>query len=274
MWQHHGFERPAWDNAVQFKRRVYDRNHFAAGSGFDATFRFEVADAVAIKGLQLAIEVPELYQVKVNGQPVSFAQGERWMDPHIRAVSIEKFAKPGENMVVVTGRPFDVRMELENIYLRGNFSASTASKGFRIDAPAKLTFGPWAKQGMPFYAGSVLYSTEFEMPAGAKRAKVTLPEWQGSVATVLVDGKRVATLGWPPYEAEFAAAPGKHKIGVRVVSTPRNIFGPYHNRSKPRMRAWPAAWHDFPEHQPAGGAYDILDYGLDASPAVSVGGRS
>lgn len=274
LWNLHGFERPAWDNAVQFKTRVYDRNHFPPGSGFDAAFRFEVADAAAIQGLQLAIELPELYKVKVNGQPVSFAGGERWMDPHILAVNIEKFAKTGENTVVITGRPFDVRMELENIYLRGHFSVAAASKGFQIAARSKLALGAWAKQGMPFYAGSVLYSTGIEVPAGAQRAKVGLPEWQGSVAAVLLDGKQVATLGWPPYEAEFAAAPGKHRIGVRVVSTPRNIFGPFHNRTKPRMRAWPAAWHDFPEHQPAGETYDILDYGLESAPAVSVGGRS
>lgn len=273
LWNLHGFERPAWDNAVQFKTRVFDRNHFPASSGFEATFRFEAAGAAAIKGLQLAIEVPELYQVKVNGQPVSFAAGERWMDPHIRAVNIEKLARTGENTITVTGRPFDVRMELENIYLRGNFSVTPAAKGFRIGAPGNLDFGPWLKQGLPFYSSSVLYQAGIEVPAGHNRIKVDLGPWQGSVATVLLDGKRMATLGWQPFTAEFAATPGKHTVGVRVVSTPRNIFGPYHNRTKPRMRAWPAAWHDFPEHQPAGEAYDLIEYGLDAAPVIATASR-
>jgi hypothetical protein len=35
------------------------------------------------------------------------------------------------------------------------------------------------------------------------------------------------------------------------------------------MRAWPAAWAEFPSHQPPGTAYDLLDYGLMAAPVVS-----
>jgi len=77
-------------------------------------------------------------------------------------------------------------------------------------------------------------------------------------------------LGWQPYVAEFPASAGKHTVAVRVISTPRNLFGPFHNRAKPRMRTWPAAWADFPERQPAGSDYDLLDYGLMAPPAIAV----
>jgi hypothetical protein len=28
------------------------------------------------------------------------------------------------------------------------------------------------------------------------------------------------------------------------------------------MIAWPGLWTEFPEHQPAGAQYDLLDYGL------------
>jgi hypothetical protein len=61
---------------------------------------------------------------------------------------------------------------------------------------------------------------------------------------------------------------------VRVVSTPRNLFGPYHNPQKLRMKAWPAAWAEFPEHQPAGTAYDVIEYGLAAPPVVKVAGSN
>jgi hypothetical protein len=49
------------------------------------------------------------------------------------------------------------------------------------------------------------------------------------------------------------------------------VFGLYHNRTRPRMRAWPAAWNDFPEHQPEGARYDLLDYGLMSPAIVSAG---
>ena len=266
-WQRHGFERPAWDNAVQFRTRVFDRNHFARDSGFDATFRFEAADAAALKGLELAAESPELYRIAVNGKPVDFREARRWLDPHLRSALIEALARTGENTVTISGRPFDVKMELENIYLRGNFAVEAAGRGFRIAAPAKLDFGSWARQGRPFYGASATYATEVTVPAGVKELAVELKEWQGSVAVVLLDGKPAATIGWQPYSAQFAASPGRHTVAVRVVATPRNTMGPFHNPSKPRMRAWPAAWAEFPEHQPAGAAYDVLDYGLLA-PAV------
>ncbi|HWB95522.1 MAG TPA: hypothetical protein VG672_02440, partial [Bryobacteraceae bacterium] len=268
IWQQHGFERPAWDNAVQYRTRVFDRNHFGPDSGFEARFAFEIASVDALPGLELAVEVPELYHVTVNGRAVSFIGAARWLDPHLRSISIESLTRVGENEIVVSGRPFDVRMELENVYLRGRFSVKAASRGFRLEAAQRLSYGSWAKQGYPFYSDAVLYQTDLDVPAGRGRLEVSLGEWQGSVVEVLLDGRRAAVLGWPPYRAVFPAGPGHHSIGIRVVATPRNLFGPFHNSTKPRMRAWPAAWADFPDHQPPGEAYDLLDYGMTAPPRI------
>jgi hypothetical protein len=82
------------------------------------------------------------------------------------------------------------------------------------------------------------------------------------VAEVLLDGKRIEVIGWEPHVCEFPATSGRHTIAVRVVSTPRNLFGPFHDPTKPRMLGWPSGWTKFPEHQPAGSEYDVVDYGL------------
>ena len=71
----HGFERPAWDNAVQFKTRIFDRGPFSADSGFQATFRFQVSDPAVLPGLELALENPMLYRISVNEREVSFEAG-------------------------------------------------------------------------------------------------------------------------------------------------------------------------------------------------------
>jgi len=76
------------------------------------------------------------------------------------------------------------------------------------------------------------------------------------------DGKPVKTIGWQPYECLIDAPPGRHVAGLRIVGTPRNLFGPFHNPAKPRMIAWPGAWREFPVHQPGGTDYDFVDYGL------------
>lgn len=268
IWRAHGFERPAWDNAVQFKTRVFDRNRFSGSSGFEAVFRFYLEGAEARKRLRLVVEAPELYRIAVNGHEVDFSGSTRWLDPHFRGAPIEQWVRPGENAVTIKGQPFDVRMELENIYLLGNFAAAPAEKGFRLRAPASLGFGSWREQGYPFFGDSVLYQTEAIVPAGCEALQVTLDSWKGSVAELLLDGKRAGLLAWPPYSAKLAAGPGRHTLGVRVVATPRNIFGPFHNPDKPRRQAWPRVWREFPEHQPPGARYDTLDYGLMEPPVV------
>lgn len=269
IWQAHGFERPAWDNAVQFRKRVFDRNHFPPDSGFDATFHFEVAGAHPPAQLELAIECPELYRVTVNDKPVNFAPGARWLDPHIKSASITSLVKVGENTVRISGHPFDVRMELENIYLRGDFSVAKAPRGFRLSPPAPLALGSWAAQGRPFYPGAVLYETTVEVPAGASALRVELAKWAGALVEILLNGRRAALLGWPPYSAEFPAAPGRNTIAVRVVAPPRNVFGPFLNPDKTRMSATPTSWANPPRIQPPGAQYDVLDYGLFEPPRVS-----
>jgi hypothetical protein len=269
LWQAHGFERPAWDNAVQFKTRVFDRNHFPPESGFDAVFHFEVAGSAPPARLELAIECPELYRVTVNGAPVDFTRAARWLDPHIKSASISSLAKPGENTVRISGHPFDVRMELENIYIRGDFSVDKTAPGFRLSPAKALALGSWAAQGRPFYPGTVLYETNVDVPAGAPALRVELAKWSGALVEILLNGRRAALLGWPPYAAEVPTAPGRHTVALRVIAPPRNVFGPFLNPSKPRMAATPQSWSDPPRVQPPGAQYDVLDYGLYEAPRIS-----
>jgi hypothetical protein len=271
VWQGHGFERPAWDNSVQFRNHVFDRNKFGPESGFAATFRFHVDDAAALAGMELALEAPELYKVAVNGNTVDFGSAKPWLDQYLKSIPIERFAKTGENMVTVTASPFDVRMELENIYLRGRFSVAPDASGFRIAAQKPLTFGSWAGQGWSFYDGTVRYSTDIEMPTGQNTLGVELKDWHGSMAEVLLDGKPAATLQWPPYRVELPAKAGKHSVGIRVISTPRNTFGPYHHPHRPRFTSSDGYYREFPEHQPAGREYQIIDYGINAAPVMTAG---
>ncbi len=268
IWRAHGFEQPAWDSAVQFRNRVRDRNQFSGFSGFEAVFRFHVAGAAAAKGLRLVIETPELYRVTLNGNEVDFSAPTPWIDPRLGSAPVEQWVRPGENVVKITGRPFDVRMELENIYLLGNFTATPAEKGFRLEAPSALDFGSWRDQGYPFYGGSVLYESEVSVPEDCGGLRIALSRWAGSAAEILLDGRRTAVVGWPPYSAGISAEPGPHRVGIRVAATPRNLFGPFHNPAKPRRQAWPRHWRRFAEHQPPGARYDTLDYGLMSPPAI------
>jgi hypothetical protein len=155
-------------------------------------------------------------------------------------------------------------MELENIYLRGNFFLQAERQGFSIHAPRPLEFSSWAKSGYPFYPDSVLYQGSIEIPPGSDRIRLRFPHWAGSVAVALLDGKPVQVVGWQPFECFIGATPGAHILGLRVVGTPRNLFGPFHSPMKPRWIGAPQLWAHFAEHQPPGDQYDQIDYGLFA----------
>jgi hypothetical protein len=262
VWQAHGFERPAWDNAVQFKRTILDRPPFPSGSGFEAMFHFRVADSQALQGMQLALETPELYQVYLNDQRLDFSTAQRWLDPHLRSLDVEKIVKVGDNTIRLAATPFDVRMELENIYIRGNFVLQAERQGFSIHAARPLGLSSWAGQGYPFYPDSVLYQGSIDVPQGTDQLRLSFPHWAGSVAVALLDGKLVQVVGWQPFECVFGATAGSHVIGLRIVGTPRNLFGPFHSPMKPRWIGAPPLWAHFPEHQPPGDQYDRIDYGL------------
>jgi hypothetical protein len=265
VWQAHGFERPAWDNAVQFKRRVLDQNTFSRDSGFEVVFHFDVRKGVDLASLELAIECPELYEVSLNGKRINFKNAKRWMDPHILGASIANAVRSGRNEVQISGRPFDVRMELENIYIQGRFSLHPTSSGFRIAPERKLNIGPWSNQGFPFFSESVHYDAVVKISKAKGRIYLQLPSWKGGSASVQVDGKRIGLIAWKPYELDLtdSLTAGDHRIRVTINGTPKNLFGPFHDPARSRNTAWPTMWSRFPEHRPPPGEkYDTEDYGI------------
>ncbi|MGA9363492.1 MAG: glycosyl hydrolase [Bacteroidota bacterium] len=265
IWQAHGFERPAWDNAVQFRKRIVERNSFGAGTGFDAAFRFTVSKGVDLTSLELAVECPELYRVFVNGRRADFTRAKRWIDPHLMSAPIGRLARPGVNEVRLVGRPFDVKMELENVYIRGNFSLEPTKSGFRIVPHRAPRLGAWSSQGYPLYGERMDYDTTVTIPRTKKRIIIKLPSWKGGSASVEVDGKRAGVIAWAPYELDLTEflSPGRHALRITVSGTPKNLFGPFHDPARSRNTAWPHLWSRFPQHGPPKGTqYDTEDYGL------------
>jgi hypothetical protein len=271
IWQAHGFERPAWDNAVQFRKRIIERNTFGAGTGFDATFHFAVSKGVDLASLELAVECPELYHVFANGKRVDFGRAKRWIDPHLMSAPIGRLARIGMNELRLVGQPFDVGMELENVYIRGNFSLEATKSGFRILPRHGLRLGAWSSQGYPFYGERTHYDTTVKIPRTDKRTILQLASWKGGSASVEVDGRRTGFIAWSPYELDLTdfLPQGSHTVRITIAGTPKNLFGPFHDPGRSRNSAWPHLWSRFPEHgPPAGGKYDVEEYGLFHAPHI------
>jgi len=257
-----GMDRNPWDGAVQFRDEIISRK-FPADSGFEAVYRFTIAEKVPAT-LAIVIERVDIYTVTCNDKPVAAKKGEWWLDRSFGRIDIAAVAVVGENVVRIKATPFTVFHELESAYLLGDFAAKPSQSGFLVTPPAELGLGPWNKQGLPLYSAGVGYSQKFDVAAPSGRYRVSLPKWYGSVAQVNVNGKPAGFVSAPPWECDVtdAVRAGANEIEVVVIGTLRNTLGPHHG-NPPLGRAWPAMFQQAPESgPPPGEMYATIAYGL------------
>ena len=156
-------------------------------------------------------------------------------------------------------------MEIRNrcdpspIYILGSFSLESAEKGWNMIPAVGITTGSWKNQGLPFYSESVSYTKEISIEQ-AGDYEVALPEWNGTVAEVHVNGNSAGVIQSQPYIKKIELEAGKHEISVVVYGSLKNVFGPHHVYARGFMR--PPAFRVGKETMPPGEEYDFLDYGL------------
>ena len=260
IWKHHGFPDNPWSASVQFKTRLADADTFAVGSGFTVCYPFFVDENFELADMQLVVERPNLYQISVNGQPVQELEDKYWLDPDFRIFEIGQIIKKGRNEVVLTASPFSMYCETEPLYLLGNFAVLPQEKGWKLANARPLATGAWKNQGMPFYGQTVSYTKKVQVKVES-RFLIELPEWKGTVAEVLVDGKHQGIIFSKPYELEVSIPYGIHEITVNVTGSNKNTLGPHHNYTTPGIVS-PGSFRTAPQIQPSGESYDLLDYGL------------
>ncbi|MBB6673105.1 glycosyl hydrolase [Cohnella nanjingensis] len=266
LFRHRGFNQNPWDNSVQFKRRILDRNAFGEGSGFSATYRFDAGAGLPDEPLYLVAERTACYALEVNGRPAAWLPGEAWLDHHHGAADIRPFLREGANTLTLTAARFDVRLEVEPVYLRGAFAVGSADGAWRLEAPKPVALGAWTGQGYPFYPGAFRYRYALEVPRDAASVLAVLPEdLEATACSLFVDGIRVGLIGIDDGgRADLAPylAAGTHEVTLRVCGGLKNLFGPHHDPDRSRRTAWPNMWRKAPKYgRPAAELYDLVGYG-------------
>jgi hypothetical protein len=259
----YGFNHNPWSIAVQYRNQIVDRNVFPDASGFEATFSFQLEGRTPRESLRLAVERPGLYEVLVNGIAADVSRDERWLDEDFGVFSIGDLVMAGVNEATLVAPRMDVEAELEPVYVLGDFALESAKQGWLIVPPRELAMGSWKDQGMPLYPNTVSYSRAFEAEDVQSRFKVKLGNWQGTVATVSLNGQYAGIVGWPPYELEISefVRKGNNLVRVDIVGSLKNLLGPHHNNPQ-RGLVTPWSFFYAPEQQPPGVEYDLIDYGL------------
>jgi len=259
---------------VQFKDELIRRT-FAPGSGFTASYKFRIEEAVP-KDLAIVIERPDLYTITCNDQQVKAKRNDWWLDKAFGRIGIASAARVGENVVTIKASPFTMFHELEPAYVLGDFALKATDKGFGIAPVRVLSLGQsgqpgspsvragWNLQGHPFYSAGVSYKESFDVKERAGRFAVRLPNWYGSVAKVVVNGKLAGFIDSPPWDCDVTkwVKRGRNEVEVTVIGTLKNTLGPHHGN--PALgAAWPGGFHVGPSPGPPPGAsYSTVAYGL------------
>jgi len=225
-------------------------------------YAFHVTDPPA--GCGLAVEGPGDYEITVNGAPAGADDGF-WVDEDIRKIDITALVRPGRNEVLLS---FDYRpdMELEDLYLVGDFGVSVLGQGppaagnmTLVTPPRQLDVGSWVGQGLDFYGGAVMYKISVQAPPAGKRVRIRL-DGVACTAAALHVGAKTFVLPWPPFAADVtdALSPGDNEVIVEVIGGRKNILGPLHT---PREH-WTGPAQFDPNNPKWRREYYLTDHGL------------
>lgn len=228
------------------------------GTPFALRFAFQV-DHVPQGVCRLAVENPEKLTLHCNGTPCPLTE-EWFSDRAMKCFSLPPLHK-GENTLVLSGL-YTRSRELEDVFLIGDFGVN--QKRAITQEPEVLQFGDWCLQGYPHYAGSMVYS--FSLPGFSSNGQsvvLKLGQHKASLVEVFVNGspagvlfgKCRSQLEITPYLKESA-----NTLELKVVGSPRNMYGPFHSPNNSCSRI---SWADFrTEGSDQCDGYMLTPYGI------------
>lgn len=267
VFKHFGFKDGVgnpWNNRTQFKDRIVARDTFSVGTGYTATYHFELAGNVNLRQARAVVEQRGLWKsVTINGIQVNALKGEWWLDRSFGVFEIGKYLKPGKNSLALSVSPMRVYAEIEPVYILGDFNLAPAAKGWKILPPQALTFGSWNKQGLPLYGQGIKYIKEFQVQKPGMEYIIRLKKWNGTVAAIKVNGVPAGIISSEPNELKIGPylKKGGNRIEVEVIGSLKNLLGPHHNKPIPGL-VDPGKWYNIKVY-PSGNDYQTYSYGLE-----------
>lgn len=241
-----------------------------AGKAFDdgkhtLRLRFTFDSETAVAAPELAMEEIESVLATFDGKAVELVANGWFVDKAIRRCALPGF-KQGRHVLELEV-DFKRRGNLEWCYLLGDFGVRLLGDRGVLTAPVReLGMGDWATQGLPFYAGSVTYW--FDVEAGDNGIVLRVPQYRGAVLKVTLDGEEQGLIAYSPYELRMDAAPGAHRIGIKVYGNRVNAFGAVHNCDRSWPYYGPHSWHT--EGSRWSYAYSLWQMGLLTEPEILI----
>ena len=212
----------------------------------------------------LVSETPEIFEYIINGTKIDFNDEGYFRDISFRKTDITQYLKIGKNIIEMnctfkqskkTYTDFEnaekyasVRnsltydMEIENIYITGNFSVKTAGKWktldkcatryngeFKIDKPiTTVELKDIQKQGFLFFAGRLVVKKIFDICDINKYLQIKIKGI--NVVKIKINDQLVSTVIWNNDVIDLSSylKKGENIIEMVLFNNLRNLLGPHH----------------------------------------------
>jgi hypothetical protein len=220
------------------------------------------------KDFFLVLEMAEQFIIEVNGKKVQYKDIGWWKDTSFKKVNIKSQIKNGQNEIILkrvfyqSEKVYEVLfgenvyetelnkltydVELESIYLVGDFGVISKSEYRQADRSAVFTEGPFVitdkpqrvtkgdltLQGFCFFAGNISLSQDINLHReNNKRMIVDFGMPEVVMMKIFVNDQMVSNLLWAPYAVDITdfVKEGHNKLTVELYGSLRNLLGPHHH---------------------------------------------
>ena len=225
----------------------------------------------------LVIETPEIFKITINGRSLNKKACGYYKDKSFKRIDISDCFRIGENSIIVEAdfkqseqvyenvekskifesekNKLTFDMEIEQIYLVGDFSVRTDGKftelernacrykgKFIIAAPKKkITLKNIERQGFPFFAGAITVRKTI----GRTNNIIDFSKCGINVVKIKVNGNHVKTLMWEPYKVDISQylTEETNEIELVLINNLRNLLGPFHLIEGETYKCSPASFY-------------------------------
>lgn len=228
--------------------------------------------------VELVCETPELFDIWVNGNPVSHVDSGGFVDTSFRKLDIRGMLMTGENRITFEmnfrqpdyvyenlrkawqfeseKNKLTYDMEVEPCYLIGNFGVRLDGQQEKLERDAFRFHGRYTlcalpqeirlteieKQGFPFFAGCLTVSREMVLTDG--NYQLSLNRKGINAVHVSFNGKDAGTILFRSDRIDCAGMlhEGKNHVQLKLYNNLRNMMGPHHLQEGESYAVSPASF--------------------------------
>lgn len=251
--------RQVFYNGLPQRYKWVNKLHPKDGTPVEFRFFFYVRD-IPEKDVYLVVEEVGNYKIRFNGNDIRNSPEGWFMDISFNKIKLTG-VKQGINEVILSCGYLN-RMEVEDCYVIGDFGVDVSRNVIR--EPDSLHFGDWCMQGYIHYCGSMIYHFDFNyMRSSNEKAVLELGEYSAVTIEARVNGRTARHIPWRAangLDISSLLNDGVNRIDIEVMGSPRNLFGPLHQRvTQNRLTDWSFFRKEGTEYTPD---YVVKPYGL------------